>query len=210
MSLSTNVMAGEYPPGEIIVAPDASFAVTVTGVVIALPAYGDVFAMEMATEATMPSRVMGTAVGVAVMEALTLPLASGEPVAFVPEYSTTLNVSEPVGAFTDTVHVVVPPEVLQPFDVGVRFWVTDGGAPLTAIVNDCVFGETYLGAEAVVFAGTAMEKTAFDVCCGPCAGAGTAEPPPPPPQAVSANIDAASSARFSSTLNPPTSSGPLA
>lgn len=85
VSLFVSAIAGEYPPGEMMVAPEASFAVTVTGIEIALPAYGIVLAREIVTEATTPSSVIGTLVGALAIVALTLPVASLEPVAFVPE-----------------------------------------------------------------------------------------------------------------------------
>src|SRR5579884_1056036 len=131
----------------MIVAPEGSFAVTVTPIVIGLPAYGAVFESASATESTTPSSVMSTLVGLAPIAALTLPVASCEPLPFVPEYSVTANVSLPAGAVTATEHEIAPFDDEHPVELGVRFCVTAGvDAPFTEIVSDCVLGEMYFGA----------------------------------------------------------------
>ena len=53
--------------------------------VTALPAYGMEFPRLIVTESTTPSSVIGTLVGALLTVALTEPLASFEPPAFVPE-----------------------------------------------------------------------------------------------------------------------------
>lgn len=108
-----------------------------------------------------------------------------------------MKVSLPGGALTVTEHVVLPPEVVQPPELGVTLAVTDGAAPFTAIVSDCVFGETNLGescAEAVR-CGIEMLKMALEDRCGELPP-GMGEPPPPPPHAARARIVTATSARF--------------
>jgi len=181
----------------MIVAPDASFAVTVTGIVTALPAYGMVFAMLMLTESTTPSSVIGTLVGVVPILALTEPLASFAPPAFVPEYSVTANVSLPTGAVTFTVHDSEPFDVVQPPEDPVTFAVTEGAAPFTPIVSDCVFGETYFPercADCRAAGGIEIVKRASELRGEPACGNVAL---PPPPQAANAKTDTATSARLS-------------
>lgn len=126
----------------MMVAPDASFAVMVTGIVAAAPAGGVAFPSAITTEATTPPSVMSSGAGDAPIVADTVPDPSFEPDAPVPEKSVTAKVSSPCGAVTLMVHVVAPFDVVHPPDDGVMLAVTLGAAPLTAIVTDCAFGDT--------------------------------------------------------------------
>lgn len=69
----------------MIVAPDGSFAVMLTGMETALPINGVVFASVMQTDETTPSSVIGTLVVSGPIVALMLPEASCDPVAPAPE-----------------------------------------------------------------------------------------------------------------------------
>lgn len=112
----------------------------------------------------------------------------------------TSNVSFPIGAPTVTVHVVVPPDVVQPGDEDVRSCVSVGTDPFTAIVSDCVLGETYFGDRAalpVAFGGMAIENTALDARVGASAP-GNVEPPPP--HAARTRIATAAAALFENTM----------
>ena len=67
-----------------MVAPEASFAVIVTGIVAAVPAGGVACASVIATVETTPFSVISTGVGEAPTGAETVPVPSCAPLAFVP------------------------------------------------------------------------------------------------------------------------------
>lgn len=60
VSESVSVIAFVYEPGPTIVAPVASFAVTVTGMSVEVPTGGEAFASAIAIEATTPLSVINT------------------------------------------------------------------------------------------------------------------------------------------------------
>lgn len=134
-----------------MVLPLASFAVIVSGTLVAMPC-GTACDTDSATEATVPFSVVGAEVvvpGCAVT--LTVPDPVTLPCAFGCEYIVTINVSAPAGALTLTTQVMPAEDEEQPLEEAERFAVMELPAGPLALDEESLMVTDWLADGAVKF-----------------------------------------------------------
>lgn len=200
VSSSETVIGVVKFPGPMIVAPDASFAVTVSVRSVAVPSTGDAFESASETEPTIGFSVTSSGVVLlTAMPAVTCCVESGVPLPSVLAYSEMVNASWPIGALMEMLHC-------NPFEAAVQFeddavsCTTVCVPPFTAIPADCVLAETYRGlrlADCACAPGTVIVNFAMPFFgCVVGSAAGAASDPPPPPHDESATAAISGTAKF--------------